>query len=194
VFDWAVLVVVAVPAAVVGLICAASIAVTSRGPVFFWQERIGRQAQPFRICKFRTMVDEPAGNPLVPDPKYITRVGTLLRRFSLDELPQLLNVARGEMSIVGPRPTLAYQVARYTTDQARRLLVNPGLTGLAQVSGRNAITWSARIVLDLEYVERQSASFDFKLLFRTGLAVARGGGVTGHSEQDPLARTTKNDP
>lgn len=99
------------------------------------------------------MVNEP--NPIVPDASRIARVGNVLRRFSLDELPQLINVANGTMSIVGPRPTLQYQVDRYTDFQRRRLEVRPGLTGLAQVNGRNALSWDRRIELDVEYVERQ---------------------------------------
>ena len=130
---------------VVGGLAALAIRLTSRGPVLFRQERVGKGGEPFEVVKFRTMVhlDEP--NPLIPDPDRITRVGAFLRRFSLDELPQLLNVARGEMSIVGPRPTLAYQVERYSDRERQRLRVRPGLTGLAQVNGRNAIAWSERI-------------------------------------------------
>lgn len=189
-FDLAALAVLAVPAALVGLVCAAAIKLTSRGPVLFRQERVGLAAQPFRISKFRTMVDRP-DNPLFPDRDHITAVGRLLRRFSLDELPQLLNVATGEMSIVGPRPTLAYQVARYDDRQRGRLTVRPGVTGLAQVRGRNAMPWAERIELDLEYVRTQSPWRDAQILWWTLAAVIRGAGVDGHPTDDPLARPSE---
>ena len=137
VMDLAILAVVAVPAVVIGTACALAVRVTSRGPVFFRQERVGMGGRLFRVWKFRTMVD--GDNPVFPDASRITSAGRVLRRLSLDELPQLVNVATGEMSVVGPRPTLAYQVERYTDRQRRRLAVRPGLTGLAQVSGRNSL-------------------------------------------------------
>ena len=140
---------------------------------------------PFRVWKFRTMVDD--DNPIFPDAARITRVGAVLRRFSLDELPQLINVATGEMSIVGPRPTLAYQVERYDDHQRRRLAVRPGLTGLAQVSGRNSLAWADRIDFDVTYVETQSPLTDLRLLVRTVTTIATGDGVEGHPGDDPLA-------
>ncbi len=152
--DLAVLALVAIPALVVGGCCAVAVALTSRGPVFFRQERIGMGGRPFMVWKFRTMAH--GDNPIFPDATRITSAGALLRRFSLDELPQLINVATGEMSIVGPRPTLAYQVERYDDHQRRRLAVRPGLTGLAQVSGRNSLPWAERIDYDVTYVETQS--------------------------------------
>jgi lipopolysaccharide/colanic/teichoic acid biosynthesis glycosyltransferase/glycosyltransferase involved in cell wall biosynthesis len=186
--DWALLTVFALPALVVGGLAALAIRLTSRGPVLFRQERVGMGGEPFEVVKFRTMVhlDEP--NPLIPDPNRITRVGAFLRRFSLDELPQLLNVARGEMSIVGPRPTLAYQVERYSDRERHRLRVRPGLTGLAQVNGRNAIVWSERIEHDLDYVDRQSLVLDLSIIARTFSAVVGGSGVEGHAADDPLSR------
>ena len=132
-FDLAVLVLVAVPACAVGVVCGLAVRLTSSGPVFFRQERIGMGGEPFKVWKFRTMAH--GDNPMMPDPDRITTVGGVLRRLSLDELPQLLNVARGEMSIVGPRPTLAYQIERYDDHQRRRLAVRPGLTGLARGLG-----------------------------------------------------------
>lgn len=146
---------------------------------------------PFRVWKFRTMVD--GNNPIFPDESRITRVGALLRRFSLDELPQLINVATGEMSIVGPRPTLAYQVERYDDHQRRRLAVRPGLTGLAQVSGRNSLTWADRINYDVEYVEIQSLATDLSLIVRTFTTILTGDGVEGHPEEDPLAKVSRRD-
>jgi lipopolysaccharide/colanic/teichoic acid biosynthesis glycosyltransferase len=186
--DLAVLAVAAVPAAVIGGLCAVAVRLTSPGPVLFRQERVGLHGRGFQILKFRTMVDNPAGNPLLPDDACITPVGRLLRRASLDELPQLANVARGEMSIVGPRPTLRYQTDRYDDRQRRRLAVAPGLTGLAQVRGRNTMSWSQRIEIDLEYVDRQSLALDLQVLAATVTAVLRGSGVGGHPTDDPLAR------
>jgi len=132
------------------------------------------------------MLDLPADDPF-PQEDRITRVGRLLRRLSIDELPQLLNVVTGQMSVVGPRPTLSYQVARYSARQRERLSVRPGLTGLAQVQGRNALTWSDRIELDLDYVEHQSPWLDLRILVRTVGAVLRGSGVAGHPRDDPIA-------
>ncbi|GIU83794.1 MAG: hypothetical protein KatS3mg008_0569 [Acidimicrobiales bacterium] len=183
--DLLLLIVVSPVAIPMGLLCALAVKLTSRGPVLFRQERVGMGGEVFEVLKFRTMVH--SQNPLFPDPDRITPVGRVLRRTSLDELPQLLNVARGEMSIVGPRPTLRYQVERYTPRQKRRLAVKPGITGLAQVSGRNSLTWSERIELDLEYVERQSLWLDLKILAKTLGAVVSGGGVEGHPRDDPIA-------
>ena len=184
-FDLLVLGVAAVPAAALGVLCALAVRLTSPGPILFRQARIGLGGQPFEVLKFRTMV---AGeNPLFPDASRITSAGRWLRRLSLDELPQLVNVWRGEMSIVGPRPTLAYQVERYTTRQRARLSVPPGLTGWAQVNGRNALSWGDRIELDLEYVARQSLWLDARIVWRTATAMLGGEGVEGHPTDDPLA-------
>ena len=153
------------------------IKVTSRGPVFYVQERIGRHGRPFRFIKFRTMVvgaeRQGAGILCVKDDPRVTRVGRILRRYSLDELPQLINVLRGEMSLIGPRPGLDYQVSQYTAEQRRRLSVSPGITGWAQVNGRNSITWDERIRLDVEYVERLSLLLDIRIVLRTARAVLR---------------------
>lgn len=184
--DVAVLIVVAIPSLVVGAVCGAAIRLTSPGPVFFRQERVGWRGRPFRVWKFRTMVDAP-DNPIFPANDRITGVGRVLRTTSLDELPQLINVARGEMSIVGPRPTLAYQVARYDDRQRRRLNVRPGITGLAQIRGRNIITWAHRIDHDVEYLERQSPVLDIKILWWTVLTVFSRRGISGHAADDPLA-------
>jgi lipopolysaccharide/colanic/teichoic acid biosynthesis glycosyltransferase len=159
---------------------------TSSGPALFRQRRVGREGQPFTILKFRTMIH--ADNPLHPETDRITTVGRWPRRSSLDELPQLWNVVRGEMSLVGPRRTLAYQVERYTPAQRGRLHVRPGITGLAQIRGRNGISWSQRIDFDLEYVERQSLRLDLAILSLTLFAVLKREGVEGHARDDPLAR------
>lgn len=185
--DLALVAVVALPAIVIGLLAGIAIRVTSKGPVLFRQERIGLGGEAFELVKFRTMV---AGeNPIFPDAARITRVGRFLRRLSFDEIPQLLNVARGEMSVIGPRPTLSYQVDRYDERQRRRLTVRPGVSGWAQLKGRNEIAWAERIELDLEYIDRvQSPLADVRILVRSMVAALRGGGVEGHPADDPLAR------
>jgi lipopolysaccharide/colanic/teichoic acid biosynthesis glycosyltransferase len=141
------------------------------GPVFFRQERIGKGGRVFRVWKFRTMIVDAAsqglGNTVASDDDRITRVGRLLRKFGVDELPQILNVLSGEMSLVGPRPTLAYQVEHYDATQRRRLEVRPGITSLAVVSGRNALSWNERIELDVWYIDRWSLGLDLKILLRT---------------------------
>lgn len=183
--DLALLAVVALPAAAVGSLCAVAVALTSPGPVFFRQERVGMRGTTFRVWKFRTMVD--GDNPIFPDATRITTAGKVLRRLSLDELPQLLNVATGEMSVVGPRPTLPYQVERYDDHQRLRLAVRPGLTGLAQISGRNSLPWSERIDFDVTYVETQSVREDLRILARTAWTLLSGDGIEGHPTDDPLA-------
>ena len=183
--DLVLLALVAVPAAVLGVVCAAAVRLTSSGPVFFRQQRVGRDGVPFEMVKFRSM--RAGVNPIFPDADRITPVGRVLRRTSLDELPNLVNVARGEMSVVGPRPTLAYQVDRYDDRQRVRLDVRPGLTGLAQVNGRNELSWPARIELDLEYVDRQSVALDLRILLATVRVLLTGSGVEGHQHDDPLA-------
>jgi lipopolysaccharide/colanic/teichoic acid biosynthesis glycosyltransferase len=174
------------PAGVVASLCGAAVRLTSKGPVVFRQQRAGRDGQPFTILKFRTMHD--GAKAVYPEDDQITAVGSWLRRSSLDELPQLWNVIRGNMSVVGPRPTLPYQVERYTPEQRRRLSVRPGITGLAQVRGRNGISWAERIEYDLEYVNRASIGMDLKILALTVWAVLKREGVEGHPRDDPLAR------
>jgi len=172
-------------------VIAASIKIDDRGPVFFRQERVGKDGHIFRLYKFRSMVvgaeHKGAGVFVEEDDSRITRVGKLLRRASLDELPQLINVLKGEMSLVGPRPTLPYQVERYDARQRKRLTVKPGITGWAQVNGRNALTWPERIELDLWYVDNWSLLLDLKILWRTFLKVIRGEGVYGVSTGDYIS-------
>jgi lipopolysaccharide/colanic/teichoic acid biosynthesis glycosyltransferase len=153
------------------------------GPAFFRQERIGQDGRPFVAYKFRSMVDHAASlglglNVAVNDAR-ITRVGRFLRHTSLDELPQVFNVLRGEMSLVGPRPTLANQVAAYNDFQRRRLLVKPGITGWAQVNGRNAIPWEERIKLDVWYVDNWSLRLDRLIMRRTLKTWVRKEGLYG---------------
>ena len=148
---------------------------TSPGEVIFRQERVGREGGPFVIYKFRTMAlhvpRSALGSYAYRDDPLITRVGRLLRRTSLDELPQLINVLKGDMSIVGPRPDLPHHVDKYTAFQRRRLQVRPGMTGWAQVSGRNELSWEARIKLDVEYIEQWSLFLDLSVLLKTFGAV-----------------------
>lgn len=190
--------VIAVPAFVLTAPIMAAVAIWVRrdspGPALFRQERIGLRGRPFQLLKFRTMVvgAEQLGAGLRVDhgDSRITRAGATLRRLSLDELPQLWNVIRGDMSIVGPRPTVAAQVARYTELQRRRLEARPGITGLAQVRGRAAIPWSQRIAIDIEYVDRWSIPLDLSILLRTILVVVRRDGTyrgeTGGFDLPPI--------
>jgi lipopolysaccharide/colanic/teichoic acid biosynthesis glycosyltransferase len=156
-----------------------------RGPVLYRQTRVGKDSADFELLKLRTMVVGAeamgAGLAVNEGDSRITRTGRVLRRLSLDELPQLWNVLRGEMSVIGPRPTLRYQVERYTPRQRRRLDVKPGLTGWAQIHGRAALPWADRIELDLFYVEHRTALLDLKILARTPLALFKGTykGATG---------------
>jgi len=184
--DLVVVALVAVPVVSVGLVCALAIKATSRGPVFFRQQRVGMGGKSFEVVKFRTMLV--GDNPLIPDASRITLAGRFLRRLSLDELPQLLNVVNGDMSVVGPRPTLAYQVERYDQRQLGRLCVRPGLTGLAQVRGRNTLSWAQRINFDLEYIQTRSVWLDLRIIAATPRQLLGGSGVEGHDPHDPLTR------
>ncbi|MGH9684179.1 MAG: sugar transferase [Candidatus Acidiferrales bacterium] len=155
----------------------------SPGPAFFGVRVAGQDGKPFRQWKFRTMLKNARqqGHPFETsssDPR-ITRMGHILRRWSLDELPQLWNVLRGDMSLVGPRPTFVEVAALYSPGEARRLQMRPGLTGLAQIQGRNLLSWPQRIALDLLYIEHYSLWADCKILFRTIPFVLRGEGIYG---------------
>jgi lipopolysaccharide/colanic/teichoic acid biosynthesis glycosyltransferase len=148
------------------------------GPVLYRQTRVGKDGADFELLKLRTMVvgAETIGAGLAVnrgDPR-ITRTGRLLRKLSLDELPQLWNVVRGEMSVIGPRPTLRYQVEQYDERQRQRLDVKPGITGWAQVNGRASLPWAERIELDVWYVEHRSPLLDLRILARTPFALFRG--------------------
>ena len=148
-------------------------------PVLFRQQRPGKGGKPFVMYKFRTMLDkrDGAGN-LLPDEVRITWIGRLLRSTSLDELPELFNVLKGDMSLVGPRPLLMQYLGRYTPEQARRHEVKPGLTGWAQVNGRNAITWEEKFRLDVWYVDHRSLWLDLKIIAMTVLKVIRREGIS----------------
>jgi lipopolysaccharide/colanic/teichoic acid biosynthesis glycosyltransferase len=174
----AVLLVVAAP---VLALAALAIKLESRGPVFYRQLRVGRGGAPFELWKLRTMVPGAeatgAGIYVIEGDPRITRVGRLLRRFSLDELPNLVNVLKGEMAIVGPRPTVREQVDRYTERQLRRLEVKPGITGWAQINGRTSLPWPERIELDVWYVEHRSLRLDLRILAKTARMLATGHGL-----------------
>jgi sugar transferase EpsL len=186
--DLIVVTLIALPAIVIAMVSALAILLEDGGPVLFRQLRVGYGGRQFILLKLRTMTRIKRAKDAFPDPQDYTRTGRLLRRLSIDELPQLINVLRGEMSIVGPRPTLPYQVQRYNARQAGRLRVCPGLTGLAQINGRNDATWPERIEWDLQYVAGQSIWLDLIILARTFRVIMAGHGVTGHSRNDPIAR------
>jgi len=157
---------------------AVAIKLDDGGPVFYRQRRVGLQGREFELLKLRTMrvgaERQGAGYAVNEGDPRITRVGRVLRRLSLDEIPQLWNVVRGDMSLVGPRPTLAYQVAEYTPRQRRRLDVRPGITGWAQIHGRARLPWDERIELDVWYVEHRSPLLDLRILARTPAALFAG--------------------
>jgi lipopolysaccharide/colanic/teichoic acid biosynthesis glycosyltransferase len=158
-----------------------AVRVESRGPVIYRQRRVGLDGEVFEMLKLRTMVDGAehvgAGLRIDAGDARITRVGALLRRTSLDELPNLVNVLRGDMSLIGPRPTIEAQVAQYSERQRRRLEVKPGITGWAQVNGRASLPWSERIELDLYYIEHRSPALDARILARTLGSVFGGHGI-----------------
>ena len=155
----------------------------NNGKVFFFQQRPGLNSKPFKIVKFKTMRDafDKDGIPL-PDDVRLTKVGSIVRSSSLDELLQLVNVLKGDMSLVGPRPLLMQYISRYSPEQSRRHEVKPGITGWAQVNGRNAISWEQKFRFDVEYVEKQSFTLDIKILWMTFLNVIQRKGISadGH--------------
>jgi lipopolysaccharide/colanic/teichoic acid biosynthesis glycosyltransferase len=165
------------------LLAAIAIGLDSRGQVIYRSLRAGRGGEPFYLYKLRTMHPghDPVGvgTPVLPGDVRVTRVGRFLRRLSLDELPNLVNVLRGELAVVGPRPTLEAQVKQYTPRQRRRLEVKPGLTGWAQVNGRAGIPWEERIELDVWYVDNRSPWLDLRILGRTARLLLTGQGLYG---------------
>ena len=158
-------------------------------PVLFRQLRPGREGRPFELTKFRTMTDQrgPDGT-LLPDAQRLTALGRFLRRTSIDELPELVNVVRGDMSLVGPRPLLMEYLPRYSAEQARRHEVRPGVTGWTQVNGRNELTWDEKFALDVWYVDHRSTRLDLEILGRTVSRVLGGQGVSapGHPTMEPF--------
>lgn len=157
------------------------LAIANKGSIFFIQKRPGYKAIPFNIIKFKTMIDafDENGKPL-PDEIRLTKIGGIVRSSSLDELLQLVNVLKGDMSIVGPRPLLMQYLLRYSPEQAKRHNVKPGITGWAQVNGRNAISWEQKFKYDIEYVERLSFALDVKILWLTFINVIQRKGVSAN--------------
>jgi len=178
------------------LVIAALIKIDSPGPVLFLQERTGKNRRTFRIWKFRTMIDGAVNHGLgfniAKDDPRLTRVGNSLRNWGIDELPQLINVLKGEMSIVGPRPALCYQTESYDEFQRQRLLFKPGITSLAVVCGRNLLSWRERIKLDVSYINNWSLWWDLIIIFRTiwTVLVSRRGVYGSAGKNDDFMETT----
>lgn len=177
------------------IVIALLIKLSSGGRVLFRQTRPGLHAQPFTVIKFCTMNDakDAEGNPS-PDAQRLTAVGNFLRKTSLDELPELINVLRGEMSLVGPRPLLMQYLSRYTPEQFRRHDVKPGMTGWAQVNGRNALTWEEKFLLDVWYVHHRSLWLDLKIILLTVWKVLRQHGISepGHATMSEFMGTSQS--
>jgi lipopolysaccharide/colanic/teichoic acid biosynthesis glycosyltransferase len=182
-FDFVVAAVGAIIFSPIVLVVAVLVWINLGTPVLFRQLRPGLHGQPFTLLKFRTMIDavDSSGSPL-PDGERLTVFGRFLRRSSLDELPELYNVLRGDMSLVGPRPLLMEYLPLYTAEQARRHDVRPGLTGWAQVNGRNAISWDQKFAFDLWYVDHASLSLDLKILWLTVRNVFTRHGISAEGE------------
>ena len=198
-FDIAVTLVAAPILIPLGLIIALIIRIKLGSPVLFAQIRPGLNGVPFRLIKFRTMTeDRDANGALLPDDRRLTLIGRALRRTSLDEMPEFWNVLKGEMSLVGPRPLLMDYLDKYSPKQARRHEVRPGITGWAQVNGRNAISWEQRFALDVWYVDNRSFWLDLRILVRTIWQIVKGEGIAapGHATMPPFtgsaSRTTKD--
>ena len=161
------------------LAVAAAVRIGLGSPILFRQLRPGLHGEPFELIKFRTMrIDPKAGTGIGSDAQRLTRLGRFLRAASLDELPELWNVVRGDMSLVGPRPLLMQYLPRYTPEQSRRHLVRPGVTGWAQVNGRNALSWEEKFALDIWYVDNRSFALDMKILLMTAWHVVRPHGIS----------------
>ena len=162
-------------------------------PIFFLQERPGKDGKIFKMIKFRSMKDAYDQNGiLLPDEKRITPFGQKLRSTTLDEMPQLLNVLKGDMSIVGPRPQLPEFLDHYTPEQMRRHDVRPGMTGLAQVSGRNNLDWEDKFNLDIQYINTQTLTLDFKIMFKTVLVMLKKEGINAPNQVVGASRFSKN--
>lgn len=195
-FDVTVAAVLLVVLAPLLLLLAVLVALLLGRPVFFVQQRPGRHGRPFQLIKFRTMVDarDASGN-LLPDAQRLTRFGRWLRATSLDELPQLWNVLKGDMSLVGPRPLLIEYLPLYSPVQARRHEVRPGITGWAQVNGRNDISWEEKFALDVWYVDNQSLLLDLKILLLTMLRVVQRKGISqrGHATAEKFMGSDRSE-
>lgn len=168
------------------LVVAGILAYVNKGKAFFFQQRPGKNEKPIYIIKFRSMTDEKDANGnLLPDNKRMTKAGAFVRKYSLDELPQFINVLKGDMSLVGPRPLLYKYLPLYSPEQRRRHQVRPGITGWAQVNGRNTISWGEKFKLDVYYVDHLSLALDVKILLLTVLKVVKKEGVN-QSEERPM--------
>lgn len=164
------------------MILAILIRVKLGGPVLFKQERPGKNGKIFTLIKFRTMTNQCDENgELLPDEVRLTKFGVFLRSTSLDELPELFNILKGDMSVIGPRPLLVQYLPRYNEHQAQRHLVSPGLTGWAQVNGRNAISWEQKFDYDVEYVKNMNLFFDIKIIFMTIINVIKKDGISSET-------------
>ena len=167
------------------LIITIALAIANKGAgAFFSQERPGKDGRLFKVIKFKSMTDErDADGNLLPNEQRITKVGSFIRKFSIDELPQLINVIKGDMSFVGPRPLMPRYLKLYNMEQARRHEVRPGITGWAQVNGRNSITWTEKFKLDVWYVDHCSLKLDIKILWKTVLNVLTHKGIDSDNEK-----------
>ena len=192
VFDFTTALLCLLPALPIILIVAILVRIYLGTPVLYSQQRPGLNAKPFNIYKFRTMLlTTDDNNKLLPDDKRMTALGGFLRKYSLDELPQLFNVLKGDLSLVGPRPLLMEYLPLYSPEQARRHLVRPGVTGWAQVNGRNAISWEDKFKLDVWYVDNQSFLLDVKILLLTVKKVFLSEGISAEGEVT-MSRFTGN--
>lgn len=175
------------------LLVTLGLCIANSGKPFFFQKRPGKHEKIFSIVKFKTMNDrKDAKGNLLPDSKRLTRIGKIVRKTSLDELPQLLNVLKGDMSLVGPRPLLPQYLALYNETQKKRHLVRPGITGWAQVNGRNAISWEQKFELDVWYVDHQSFSLDLQILIRTVKKVFKSEGINTQGQATTTPFTGSN--
>ncbi len=176
------------------IICFILLLIVNKGDALFFQVRPGFQSVPFTIFKFKTMHDgKDINGNLLPDEVRLTQIGKVVRALSIDELLQLINVLKGDMSLVGPRPLLTQYLARYTPEQTRRHNVRPGITGWAQVNGRNTLSWEEKFKLDVEYVEKVSFSLDLKILWMTFLNVVQQKGISadGHATMEEFKGTVR---
>ncbi len=174
------------------LIVACVLGYVNKGKAFFFQQRPGKNEKPIYIIKFKSMTDEKdADGNLLPDNKRITKAGAFVRKYSLDELPQFINVVKGDMSLVGPRPLLFKYIPLYSDEQRRRHNVRPGITGWAQVNGRNSISWSEKFKLDVYYVDNVGFWLDVKILWLTFLKVIKKEGIN-QSDERPMMPFTGN--
>ena len=177
--DWLIALILFVLVAPVLLIIILLLTIFNKGSVWFIQKRPGYKSKPFNVIKFKTMTDERSENgELLPDQQRLTSMGKFIRKTSLDEIPQIINVLKGDMSFVGPRPLLVEYLTKYNEEQKRRHHVKPGITGWAQVNGRNNVKWKDRFALDVWYVDNQSFSLDIKILFLTVLKIFKAEGIS----------------